>query len=103
MPCLNTHHDQGGAMTRKQRWALAGDVAFLLAARAGQGAGAAIVAPTSLALLSSAFTPERRGQALGIFGGITGLAVVGGPVIGGAVTEGIAWQWIFWLNVPIGL
>jgi EmrB/QacA subfamily drug resistance transporter len=83
--------------------ALATDVGFLIAARAVQGAGAAIVAPVSLAILTGAFAPERRGQALGIYGGITGLAVVGGPVIGGAVTEGLAWQWIFWLNVPIGL
>jgi EmrB/QacA subfamily drug resistance transporter len=57
----------------------------------------------SLALLIAAFPPERRGRALGIFGAITGLAVLGGPVVGGAVTQGIAWQWIFWLNVPIGL
>jgi EmrB/QacA subfamily drug resistance transporter len=83
--------------------ALSTDVGFLIAARAVQGAGAAIVAPVSLALLTAAFPPERRGQALGVYGGITGLAVVGGPVIGGAVTEGLAWQWIFWLNVPIGL
>jgi EmrB/QacA subfamily drug resistance transporter len=83
--------------------ALAGDVGWLIAARAVQGVGAAVVAPVSLALLSAAFPPERRGRALGIFGGITGLAVLGGPVIGGAVTQGLAWQWIFWLNVPIGL
>ncbi len=83
--------------------AMATSVGWLIAARAVQGAGAAIIAPVSLALLSSAFAPEQRGRALGIFGGITGLAVVGGPVIGGAVTQGIAWQWIFWLNVPIGL
>jgi EmrB/QacA subfamily drug resistance transporter len=83
--------------------ALSTDVGFLIAARVVQGAGAAIVAPVALALLSAAFPPERRGQALGLFGGITGLAVVAGPVIGGAVTQGLAWQWIFWLNVPIGL
>ena len=83
--------------------ALSTDVSFLIAARAVQGAGAAIVAPVSLALLTAAFPPARRGQALGIYGGITGLAVVAGPVIGGAVTQGLAWQWIFWLNVPIGL
>jgi EmrB/QacA subfamily drug resistance transporter len=83
--------------------ALSTDVGFLIAARAVQGAGAAIVAPVSLALLTAAFPPDRRGQALGIYGGITGLAVVAGPVIGGAVTQGLAWQWIFWLNVPIGL
>jgi len=83
--------------------ALATGVGWLIAARAVQGAGAAIIAPVSLALLSAAFPPERRGQALGIFGGLTGLAVVAGPVLGGAITEELSWQWIFWLNVPIGL
>lgn len=83
--------------------AVSPSVGWLITARAVQGVGAAVIAPTSLALLSGAFPPERRGQALGIFGGITGLAVVAGPVVGGAVTQGLAWQWIFWLNVPIGL
>ncbi len=83
--------------------ALAPSVGWLIAARAVQGAGAAVVAPMSLALLSAAFPVERRGAALGIFGGITGIAVLAGPVVGGAVTQGLAWQWIFWLNVPIGL
>jgi EmrB/QacA subfamily drug resistance transporter len=83
--------------------ALSPDVGWLIAARAVQGAGAAVIAPVSLALLSEAFPPERRGSALGIYGAITGLAVVAGPVVGGAVTQGLAWQWIFWLNVPIGL
>jgi EmrB/QacA subfamily drug resistance transporter len=83
--------------------ALAPSVGWLIAARAVQGAGAALVAPLSLSLLSATFPPERRGRALGIYSGITGIAVLGGPVIGGAVTQGLAWQWIFWLNVPIGL
>jgi EmrB/QacA subfamily drug resistance transporter len=83
--------------------ALSTGVAWLIAARAVQGAGAALVAPLSLALLSAAFAPEQRARALGLFGGITGLAVVAGPVVGGAVTQGLAWQWIFWLNVPIGV
>jgi EmrB/QacA subfamily drug resistance transporter len=83
--------------------ALAPDVGWLIAARVVQGAGAALVAPLALALLSAAFPPGRRAWALGIFSGVTGLAVLGGPVVGGAVTQGIAWQWIFWLNVPIGL
>jgi EmrB/QacA subfamily drug resistance transporter len=83
--------------------ALAPSVGWLIAARGLQGAGAAVITPTSLALLVAAFPPERRGQALGLFGAITGLAVLGGPVVGGAVTQGLAWQWIFWLNVPIGL
>ncbi len=83
--------------------ALAPNVGVLIAARAVQGTGAALVMPLGLTLLSAAYAPEHRARALGIFSGITGLAVLGGPVIGGAITQGIAWQWIFWLNVPIGL
>jgi EmrB/QacA subfamily drug resistance transporter len=83
--------------------ALAPDVRWLIAARAVQGVGAALVLPLAFALLSAAFPPDRRATALGIFSGMTGLAVAGGPVIGGAIAEGAAWQWIFWLNVPIGL
>jgi EmrB/QacA subfamily drug resistance transporter len=83
--------------------ALAQNVGWLIAARSVQGIGAAMVMPLALALISAAFPPELRGKALGIFSGVTGLAVVAGPVVGGAVAEGIAWEWIFWLNVPIGL
>jgi EmrB/QacA subfamily drug resistance transporter len=83
--------------------ALAPNAGLLIAFRAVQGSAAAIVAPLSLALVSTAFPPERRGWAMGIYGGITGIAVLCGAVIGGAVTEGLAWQWVFWINVPIGL
>jgi EmrB/QacA subfamily drug resistance transporter len=83
--------------------ALAPDVGWLIGARAVQGVGAAMVMPLGLALLSAAFPPERRGTAIGIFSAITGLAVASGPFVGGAVVQGIAWEWIFWLNVPIGL
>jgi EmrB/QacA subfamily drug resistance transporter len=83
--------------------AIAPDAGALIAARGVQGLGAALVLPNALALVGAAFPAERRGWALGILQGITGLAVVAGPVIGGAIAEGIAWQWIFWLNVPIGL
>jgi EmrB/QacA subfamily drug resistance transporter len=83
--------------------ALAPSVGALIAARAVQGAGAAAVTTLALALVGAAFPPERRGAALGIFFAVNGLAVAGGPLVGGAVTEGIAWEWIFWLNVPIGL
>jgi EmrB/QacA subfamily drug resistance transporter len=75
----------------------------LVVARALQGIGAAIVTPLTLTLISEAFPPERRPAALGIWGGIVGLGVATGPFVGGAVVEGIAWQWIFWANVPIGL
>jgi len=83
--------------------ALAPNVGWLIAARAVQGVGAALVMPLGLTLLSAAYPPETRARALGIFSGVTGLAVLGGPVVGGAITQGIAWQWIFWINVPIGL
>jgi EmrB/QacA subfamily drug resistance transporter len=83
--------------------ALAPGVGWLIAARAVQGAGAALVMPLAMALLSAAYPPRDRPKALGLFAGLTGLAVVGGPVVGGAVTQGLAWQWIFWLNLPIGL
>jgi EmrB/QacA subfamily drug resistance transporter len=83
--------------------ALAPDVGVLIAARAVQGAGAALILPLGLAILSAAFPPEKRGAAIGIFSAITGLAVASGPLVGGAIVNGLAWQWIFWLNVPIGL
>ncbi|MFZ0090292.1 MAG: DHA2 family efflux MFS transporter permease subunit, partial [Solirubrobacteraceae bacterium] len=83
--------------------ALSPNAGLLIAARAAQGSAAAFIAPLALALLSAAVPPERRGRAMGIYGAITGIAVLGGPVIGGAVTQGLAWQWVFWINVPIGL
>jgi EmrB/QacA subfamily drug resistance transporter len=83
--------------------ALAPGVGWLIAARAVQGAGAALVMPLALALLNAVVPPGRRGWAMGIFGGVTGLATLVGPVLGGAITQGIAWPWIFWINVPIGL
>jgi EmrB/QacA subfamily drug resistance transporter len=83
--------------------ALAPSIGALVAARALQGAGGALVTPLTLTLLSEAFPAGRRGVALGIWSGISGLGVALGPVIGGAVVDGISWHWIFWLNVPIGL
>jgi EmrB/QacA subfamily drug resistance transporter len=83
--------------------ALAPSMEALIAARAVQGIGGAIVTPLTLTILSAAFPAERRGAALGAWSGIAGLAVAAGPLVGGAVVDGIAWQWIFWLNVPIGL
>ena len=79
-------------------------VGWLIAARAVQGAGAALVMPLGLALLSAAFPPERRGAAIGMFSGDhRALPVASGPVVGGAVVQGLGWEWIFWVNVPIGL
>jgi EmrB/QacA subfamily drug resistance transporter len=72
-------------------------------ARALQGIGGAIVTPLTLTILSAAVPAERRGLALGIWGGVGGLAVALGPLLGGAIVSGVSWSWIFWLNVPIGL
>jgi EmrB/QacA subfamily drug resistance transporter len=79
------------------------NVATLIAARAMQGAGAALIMPLAMALLSGAYSPAERGKALGLFASITGAAMIAGPVLGGAIAAGFAWQWIFWINVPIGL
>src|SRR5215213_5696453 len=83
--------------------ALAPSILALDVARAAQGLGGAIVMPLTLTILSASVPPERRGLALGIWGGISGLAVALGPLVGGAIVTGISWHWIFWLNVPIGL
>jgi EmrB/QacA subfamily drug resistance transporter len=83
--------------------ALAPSAEFLIAARAVQGLGAAMVMPVSLTILTSAFPAERRGSIVGIWGGIGGLAVAAGPVVGGAITQGLSWHWIFWVNAPIGI
>jgi EmrB/QacA subfamily drug resistance transporter len=83
--------------------ALAPSTALLIAARASQGVGAAVVTPLTLTLLADAFPPERRGVALGIWSGISGIAVALGPLVGGAVIQAGSWHWIFWINVPIGL
>jgi EmrB/QacA subfamily drug resistance transporter len=83
--------------------ALAPTIDALIAARAIQGMGGALVMPLTLTILSSAFPAERRGVALGMWGAIGGVAVASGPLVGGLVIEGIAWQWIFWLNVPVGV
>jgi EmrB/QacA subfamily drug resistance transporter len=83
--------------------ALAPSMDALIVARAVQGLGGAMVMPLTLTILSDAFPAERRGVALGIWGAIGGIAVASGPLVGGAVIDGISWQWIFWLNVPVGL
>src|ERR1700683_2777468 len=83
--------------------ALAPGIGALVAARAVQGVGAAILIPLTLTLLSAAVSPQRRGLALGAWGAVGDLPIAIGPLVGGAVVEGASWQWIFWLNVPIGI
>jgi EmrB/QacA subfamily drug resistance transporter len=83
--------------------AMSSTVTVLIVARAIQGLGGAIITPLSLTILSAAVSKERRAVALGAWGGIAGLAIAIGPLVGGAISEGLAWQAIFWINVPIGL
>ncbi|MEU7553047.1 DHA2 family efflux MFS transporter permease subunit [Streptomyces sp. NPDC044571] len=83
--------------------ALAPGINELIAARAVQGAGAALIMPLSVTLLTAAVPAEKRGTALGIWGAVNGLSIAAGPLVGGAIVEHLSWQWIFWLNVPIGL
>jgi EmrB/QacA subfamily drug resistance transporter len=83
--------------------AMSTSIEMLLVGRMAQGIGAAIVTPLTLTLLSAAVPSERRGLALGAWGAVGGLAIAIGPLVGGAIVEGVAWNWIFWLNVPIGI
>jgi EmrB/QacA subfamily drug resistance transporter len=83
--------------------AMSTSVEMLLVGRMAQGIGAAIVTPLTLTLLSAAVPAERRGVALGAWGAVGGLAIAIGPLVGGAIVEGVAWNWIFWINVPIGV
>src|SRR5213592_4352765 len=83
--------------------ALAPSAGALIAARAAQGVGGAIIMPLTLTILSAGVPAAKRGAFIGAWSGIAGLAVAFGPLVGGAVVSGISWHWIFWLNVPIGL
>lgn len=83
--------------------ALSPGAGWLIVARASQGAGAALVMPLAMAILSAAFSKEERARALGIFSGVTGCALIIGPAVGGLLTETLGWRFIFWINLPIGM
>jgi EmrB/QacA subfamily drug resistance transporter len=83
--------------------ALAPSIGALVAARAAQGASAALVLPLTLTMISEAFAPEARSRAIGIWGGVTGLGGVLGPILGAGMVQALGWSWIFWINVPIAV
>jgi EmrB/QacA subfamily drug resistance transporter len=82
--------------------ALAPNLDVLIIARSLQGLGAAVLTPVGLTLITEAFPRDKRGAALGVWGGVSGVGVAAGPLVGGAVTQGLDWHWVFWVNVPIG-
>jgi EmrB/QacA subfamily drug resistance transporter len=82
---------------------LSGNVETLIAARAAQGLGAALMTPQTLAFITHLFPPAKRGPAMGAWGGVAGLATVTGPLLGGVLVQHIGWEWIFYVNVPIGV
>jgi EmrB/QacA subfamily drug resistance transporter len=92
---LFTLASAAGAVSESTDW--------LIAARFAQGAGAALVMPIAMAILSGAFAKEERARALGIFSGVTGFALIVGPAIGGLICQHLGWRWVFWINLPIGM
>jgi EmrB/QacA subfamily drug resistance transporter len=81
----------------------AGSIGLLIAARAVQGLGGALMSPQTMAVITRIFPPERRGQALGLWGATAGVATLVGPILGGVLVDGLGWEWIFFVNVPIGV
>ncbi len=82
---------------------LATDVNFLIGARIVQGVGAAIMNPATLSIITATFPPRQRGMAIGIWAGVSAMALAIGPLVGGALTQYVHWSWIFFINVPVGL
>jgi EmrB/QacA subfamily drug resistance transporter len=82
---------------------LAPSAGFLIGARAVQGIGAALMNPASLSIITATFPPRERGQAIGIWAGVSAMALAIGPLIGGLIVDNINWNWIFFINVPVGV
>ncbi|RSN57250.1 MFS transporter [Amycolatopsis sp. WAC 04182] len=82
---------------------LSGSVEMLIAARAVQGLGAALMTPQTLAFISHLFPPSKRGPAMGLWSGVAGIAAIIGPLLGGVLVDHLGWEWIFFVNLPVGV
>ncbi len=82
---------------------LAPSAGFLIGARVVQGVGSAMMNPATLSIITATFPPRQRGMAIGIWAGVSALALAIGPLVGGVITEQISWSWIFFINVPVGI
>ena len=89
--------------SRRSLCGLATSGETLIGARTAQGVGAALMLPATLSIISATFPPHQRGMAIGIWAGVSAMALAIGPLIGGLITEHIDWSWIFFVNVPIGV
>jgi EmrB/QacA subfamily drug resistance transporter len=82
---------------------LTGSIEMLIAARVVQGLGASMITPQTMAIITRIFPPERRGAAMAMWGATGGVATLVGPILGGVLVDGLGWEWIFFINVPVGL
>ncbi|GAB16926.1 putative drug resistance transporter [Gordonia effusa NBRC 100432] len=82
---------------------LSGSIGMLIAARAVQGIGAALITPQTMAVITRIFPPEKRGAAMGVWGSVAGVATLVGPLLGGVLTDNFSWEWIFFVNIPVGI
>ncbi|TFB53538.1 DHA2 family efflux MFS transporter permease subunit, partial [Cryobacterium tagatosivorans] len=82
---------------------LSGDITMLIVARVVQGLGAALMTPQTMAVITRIFPPDRRGQAMGLWGAVAGIATLAGPILGGLLVDAAGWEWIFFINAPVGV
>jgi EmrB/QacA subfamily drug resistance transporter len=82
---------------------LSGTLEMLIVARAVQGLGAALMTPQTMAVITRTFPPNRRGAAMGLWGATAGVATLVGPLAGGLLVDGLGWEWIFFINIPVGV